>query len=356
MAQEGNAWRESALMPGSTRKATSRPARAKAARGKKRNRAGERLAPLLLFAVALAPGFAHGDARGAPYSAEEVRLATEHKLERELRGHLHPPDRVSAGARHVFERIVGAALKQQPAARTIAWALYLPDDRRPLAYATSHGKVIVSTGFLERYAPDDAQLALVLGHEVAHILCAHEPARLAAVRALGGGTLSAVHAIELLETEPWAAEALVPLQREQERVADGLGLRLAMEAGYAPERALAFFDSLARVDHQRSFGADEHDTPDARRRALERRLRVRSGALSPARQEPCGTRANRSSSSALGIRSAPGPSGSSRPSRRAPGDSLIRSPGLFTSALDKAACPCPPTARCTCAEAGHPRP
>jgi Zn-dependent protease with chaperone function len=281
-------------MPGSTRKATSTPARAKGARGTKRNGAGERLVPFaasLLVAVALAPGLAHGNARACPYSVEEVRWAAEHKLERELRGRLHPPDRASAGARRVFERIVAAALGEHPGALTMEWALYLPDDRRPLAYATSHGKVVVSTGFLERYAPDDAQLALVLGHEIAHALCGHEPARLAALRALGGGTLSAVHAIELLETEPWAAEALVPLQREQERVADRLGLRLAMQAGYAPERALAFFDSLARLDRARSFGTDAYDSPAERRRALERALKVRSIRQSVERETPCAMQA-----------------------------------------------------------------
>jgi hypothetical protein len=126
--------------------------------------------------------------------------------------------------------------------------------------------------------------------------------RLTAARALGGGRLSAFHAIELLETEPWAADALAPLQREQERVADRLGLRLAMQAGYAPQRALAFFDSLARLDRRRGIGADEHDAPPERRRALEREVARPSAKMLTQREGLCDVR---SASFAFTVRERP---------------------------------------------------
>lgn len=242
----------------------------------------------LLATAVLCPAFAHGTQGALAYTPEELRAAAERKLEQELRGRLHPLDRESAEVKRVFDRVVAQALQRHPEARSLSWALYLSDDRRPLAYSTGYGKVVLSTGFLERYAPDEAQLALVIGHEVAHVLCEHEATRLAAVRALGGGALSALHAIELLETEPWAAEALAPLQREQERVADRLGLRLAMQAGYPPELAIAFFDSLARLDQRRGIGADEHDSPAQRRRALGRERRAEGAAQ---REAACETRA-----------------------------------------------------------------
>jgi Zn-dependent protease with chaperone function len=260
---------------------------------------GQPIIACLLFTALIAlpvAGFARTVAGEGTYSADELRQAADRRLERELRGRLHPLDRESAEAKRVFDRVVAAALQRFPQARALEWALYLPDDRRPLVYSTSHGKVVLSTGFLERYAPDDAQLALVIGHEVAHVLCGHEASRLTAVRALGGGNLAALHAIELLETEPWAAEALVPLQREQERVADRLGQRLAMQAGYAPDRALAFFDSLACLDRRRSIGADEHDAPAARRRALEREVARPSAKMLTQREGLCETRSASSAS------------------------------------------------------------
>jgi predicted Zn-dependent protease len=243
----------------------------------------------------LAPAFAHAMPEGFAYPAAELRVAAERKLERELRGRLHPLQGHSVETKRVFDRVVAQAWQRFPQARSLEWALYLPEDRRPLAYSTSHGKVVLSTGFLERYAPDDAQLALVVGHEVAHVLCEHEASRLMAARSLAGGTLSALDAIELLENEPWAAEALVPLQREQERVADRLGLRLAMQAGYAPDRALAFFDSLARLDRRRSIGADEHDAPVERRRTLEREVARPSAKMLTQREGRCETRSASSS-------------------------------------------------------------
>jgi predicted Zn-dependent protease len=92
----------------------------------------------------------------------------------------------------------------------------------------------------------------------------------------------------------------VPLQREQERVADRLGLRLAMQAGYAPDRALAFFDSLARLDRRRSIGADEHDAPPERRRALEREVARPSAKMLTQREGLCETRIASSSSAVRG--------------------------------------------------------
>jgi Zn-dependent protease with chaperone function len=178
----------------------------------------------------------------------------------------------------VFARIIAAAISRSDVARTLDWALYVPDERLARAYSTGSGKIVISARFLKRYAPDDHQLGLVIGHEVAHALCEHERLELSLIRARNAPhPLEARYAIEYLETEPWVGEHIAPLVRAHERVADRLGLALAAAAGFDPVKSLAFFDTVRRVDCECGFERGTHDSPEQRQAALRtaaRRLRA----------------------------------------------------------------------------------
>ena len=126
------------------------------------------------------------------------------------------------------------------------------------AFAVPGGYVYVTRGLLT-HLDNEAQLAVVLGHEIGHVAARHS-ARQAAKAQLGqlGLMAGAIIGSTVLEN-PQVAEQLVGLSgqamqllmtkysRDAEREADQLGVGWAAERGYDAAESAAFFQSLKRI-------------------------------------------------------------------------------------------------------------
>lgn len=207
------------------------------------------------------------------YTAEEVNAAAETDLELALApfrraGKLNRNTAEFARVQHLFSRVIDAAMQRSDFARNLDWAVYVHDGRLVEAYSRAGGKVVISARFLEHYRPNDAELAFVIGHEIAHALCEHERMNLSAVwRRNAPQRLQARYAMEFLDTEPMLRALVAPAARLQERVADRIGLRLAAAAGLDPISALGFFDKSAVDNQGGGVFPQVHDSP-AERKAL----------------------------------------------------------------------------------------
>lgn len=208
------------------------------------------------------------------YTAAEVNAAAEADLELALApfrraGTLNRDTAEFARVQQLFARVVDAARQMSDAARDLDWAVYVHEGRLVEAYSRAGGKVVISARFLERYRPGDAELAFVIGHEIAHALCEHERMNLSAVwRRNAPQTLQARYAMEFLDTEPMLRALVAPAARLQERVADRIGLRLAAAAGLDPVSALGFFDKSALEDQEGGVFPQVHDSPAERKSLL----------------------------------------------------------------------------------------
>jgi len=133
------------------------------------------------------------------------------------------------------------------------------------AFCLPGGKIAVYTGLL-RIVQSDAELAAVMGHEVAHALARHSAERLSdqraatigltalavglAVRGARSGTTS-VGTCAAISVAAMASGAgvdygiLMPMSRKQESEADHIGLVLMAMAGYDPHAVLTFWERLA---------------------------------------------------------------------------------------------------------------
>ena len=130
----------------------------------------------------------------------------------------------------------------------------LKDDEQINAFALPGGKVGVYTGILP-VAVNDAGLATVMAHEVAHVAARHGGERistdvLAQIGAVGVSTA-------LGGSDPWVSNAvmqaygigvtvggILPFSRTQEAEADHIGLIYMAEAGYDPREAIAFWERM----------------------------------------------------------------------------------------------------------------
>jgi predicted Zn-dependent protease len=119
------------------------------------------------------------------------------------------------------------------------------------------GKVVVYTGILP-ITRDEAGLATVMGHEIAHAVARHGNERMsqALLTQMGGMALAVA-----LEQNPsqtnqlWMAVygmgaqvgILLPYSRLHESEADHLGLIFMAMAGYDPNKAVEFWERMAQM-------------------------------------------------------------------------------------------------------------
>lgn len=125
-------------------------------------------------------------------------------------------------------------------------------DKTINAFALPGGKIGVYTGILP-IAKNDAGLATILGHEVAHVSANHGAERMSAgllaeLGAVGLGVAlkdsSAVNAIMQAFGLGVQVGVLLPFGRTQESEADRIGLVYMAKAGYDPREAVAFWGRM----------------------------------------------------------------------------------------------------------------
>jgi len=139
--------------------------------------------------------------------------------------------------------------------RGYEWEFNLVEDSAVNAWCMPGGKVVVYTGLLP-VAKDEAGLAVVMGHEIAHAVANHGNERMSQglVTQLGGMALAKALETKKEETRNLFLTAfgvgatvgvLLPYSRTQESEADHLGLIFMAMAGYNPNEAIAFWERMA---------------------------------------------------------------------------------------------------------------
>jgi len=141
--------------------------------------------------------------------------------------------------------------------RDYQWEFNLVESPDVNAWCMPGGKVVIYTGILP-ITKDEAGLAVVMGHEIAHAIAEHGNERMSQflVAQLGGVALS-----KALEEKPektqqlWMTAyglgaqfgAILPYSRLHEKEADHLGLIFMAMAGYDPNKAVEFWERMAQM-------------------------------------------------------------------------------------------------------------
>jgi predicted Zn-dependent protease len=179
--------------------------------------------------------------------------------------------------REVFE--VGSALAQV-SGKDYDWRFTLLRDDQANAFCLPGGKVAVYTGLFP-YAQNNAGLAAVLGHEVAHALLRHSAERMSE-QLLQQGALSLVGlTYQNSEYRDLIAAALgigsqvgisLPFSRLQETEADRLGLQLMAKAGYDPREAVNLWNRMSEAGGRMPQILSTHPDPKSRMQDLQKHM------------------------------------------------------------------------------------
>ena len=139
--------------------------------------------------------------------------------------------------------------------KNFAWEFNLVKDSQLNAFCMPGGKIVVYEGIMNLVASDD-ELAVVLGHEVAHAVAKHSNERMSQQKALeyGGAILGAITQGASQTTQNLANTVfglganygvMLPFSRKHETEADNIGLVLMTMAGYNPDCALTFWQKMS---------------------------------------------------------------------------------------------------------------
>jgi Zn-dependent protease with chaperone function len=133
------------------------------------------------------------------------------------------------------------------------WEFNLVNNPQVNAWCMPGGKIVVYTGMLPLFS-NDAELAVVMGHEIAHAVLKHGNERMSQQLLIqyGGEALSA-----LVSTRPQEMQTLfntafgvgstlgaLAFSRKQENEADAAGLYYMALADYDPNNAVTFWQKM----------------------------------------------------------------------------------------------------------------
>ena len=170
--------------------------------------------------------------QGAQQVAQEVGLVKDQALQNYL-------------------QTVGSGIASKSERPNLPWTFRAVDDPSPNAFALPGGYVFVTRGLLD-LMNNEAELASVLGHEIGHVTARHSVHQMSeqqlAQLALGVGAILSPTVAQLGGAASQGLGLLfLKYSRDDERQADDLGFRYALNQGYDVRFMDDVFRSLQRL-------------------------------------------------------------------------------------------------------------
>ncbi len=139
--------------------------------------------------------------------------------------------------------------------KNFAWEFNLVKDNQVNAFCMPGGKIVVYEGLMKIIASED-ELAVVIGHEVAHAVAKHSNERMSqeilaqyGAQILSQSLSGKSEAIQSLAGKVYGVGAqygvMLPFSRKHETEADYMGLVLMTMAGYNPDVAINFWKKMS---------------------------------------------------------------------------------------------------------------
>ena len=169
---------------------------------------------------------------------------------------------------------VGRSIARVSDKPNLNWEFKLIESPQRNAFCLPGGKVAVYTGIL-KVAKNEAGLAAIVGHEIAHAVARHGAERMTQLLLLNMGLNAADVSLNNSEHREVILAAigvtanvglLLPYSRKHEKEADNIGTLYMAKAGYDPNEAVALWERFADAE-QANVPAFLSTHPASRERA-----------------------------------------------------------------------------------------
>jgi predicted Zn-dependent protease len=191
-------------------------------------------------------------------SSEDIERGAQEAYKQELekarqRGALNADKQQYQRIQQITRRLIPQTTVFRPDAPRWNWEVNVQSGKEVNAYCMPGGKIMVYTGLIDRLEASDAELAAVIGHEIAHALREHSRERIsrayAEQLALAGIAIATGASQNTMQiaSQVSAVTFTLPHSREQEAEADRIGLELMARAGYDPNASISLWQKMGRV-------------------------------------------------------------------------------------------------------------
>jgi predicted Zn-dependent protease len=229
-----------------------------------RRRTTLKLAPLVIAAVVILFQFLGAERFTNPETGRTERVALSHDQEQALglqayQEVLSSSDVVESGKQAEVVRKVANKIAAQTgeAAKDFQWEVSLVNSPQVNAFCLPGGKIVVYTGILP-VAEDEAGLATVIGHEVAHAVARHGAQRVFQNSIMQTALAGAAYSFSDMDYQKrqmimglLGAGAqygvVLPFSRSHESEADEMGLLYMARAGYDPRESIDFWKRMSEA-------------------------------------------------------------------------------------------------------------
>ena len=151
--------------------------------------------------------------------------------------------------RAIAQKIIPFSYEWNPRAKAWKWEVNILNSNQINAFCMPGGKIAFYTGILEQLKLTDDEVAMIMGHEVAHALREHARERMGKSAATNIGISLGAQLLGLGNSGAQLANMggqLLSLKfgREDESEADLVGMELAARAGYNPRAGVSLWQKM----------------------------------------------------------------------------------------------------------------
>jgi predicted Zn-dependent protease len=175
------------------------------------------------------------------------------KSEAAQQGELNKNEKMLQRVRAIADRIEPQTAVFRPDAPGWKWEVNIIDSNQLNAFCMPGGKIMFYSGLINQLKLTDEEIAVVMGHEIAHALREHSREQvsqaIAAQTALGLGSA----AFGLSQTAAnlagigYQAFIATHFSRTDEAEADRIGLELTARAGYNPRAGVTLWQKMMKA-------------------------------------------------------------------------------------------------------------
>lgn len=221
----------------------------------------------------------------APLSSAQVIAGAEKMYRQRLSdlahaGYLDQDADFLAQLNKIMQTLLTSLAHDYPGTRAWQWEIHSSHEPEESALSMAGGKILVNQWQVQKLSLNQAELAMLLSHEIAHTALEHN--RLEYEHALMLFPAWRYRSFDALEdavdNDTQFLRALAPLCKQQEEQADQIGLQLAWRAGFPLQSLVNFYKKLSRHSANPNFDTASHPAPAQRWMAMRELALQLSGA------------------------------------------------------------------------------